>query len=215
MILRRSDNNYPLLHFIVDFARAPWLWEQVFYFFFLFSIDFARQWLCRQIFPHSHRARTKNWQGKGWWCERRPSLALAHPALFIFCSHSNFHAADYENLYARERLLCRLNELFWTNPSQAIMFLVLRETKKQTRRKQMEDFTYFRVAWRERAWIWNKELTWSFTQEGYQLVTDLGELPSHHCNNVAVRDLKDVCQRQTRQAFILKTTEIFLNQHIT
>ena len=41
---------YPLLHFIANFARAAWLWEQIFYFIFLFSLDFVRQWLWQQMF---------------------------------------------------------------------------------------------------------------------------------------------------------------------
>ena len=34
------------MHFIVDFARAAWMWEEIFcLIFFLFSIAFAHQWL--------------------------------------------------------------------------------------------------------------------------------------------------------------------------
>ena len=43
--LREKTFYDPLLHFLVDFTRVAWLWEQIFYFIFLFSIDFARQWL--------------------------------------------------------------------------------------------------------------------------------------------------------------------------
>ena len=56
LIWRRSDcekrlfTSRTLLHFIVDFARAAWLWEQMFYFISLFSIALAHQWLWRNIF---------------------------------------------------------------------------------------------------------------------------------------------------------------------
>ena len=48
--VRENTFYHPLLHFIVDFAHAAWLSEQIFYFFFLVSIDFARQWLWRWFF---------------------------------------------------------------------------------------------------------------------------------------------------------------------
>ena len=48
--LREKTFYYPLLQFMVDFARAAWLREQTFSFMCLFPIDFARQWLWRQIF---------------------------------------------------------------------------------------------------------------------------------------------------------------------
>ena len=35
--LRENTFYYPLFHFIFDFARAAWLWEQISYFIFLFA----------------------------------------------------------------------------------------------------------------------------------------------------------------------------------